>query len=168
MTKDSKFIQWGMINDGMGFIQVKTMWLYADLGLSQGLIDSLGFVDAYFESFNKMYEGDYIDKEVQGVAKVMDGVMHDLEDAQSIIIDMRFNGGGQDAVSLEILNRFVPQRLQIATQKIKYGNLHTATIPVFVDGSENAFTRPVYVLTSQQTGSAAEVFLSSIYGKLII
>jgi len=161
LTRDYKFqfplIQWGKMNDDVGYIQVKSMWLFADLDVPKKRIDEVGYVDAFVETFNQMYDGEYVKEEVKEVTKIMDMVMKDLSEMKSIIIDVRFNGGGQDAVSFEILSRFIPKgKLQIATQKLRYGNRFTPLLPLYIDGNTNAFTKPVYVLTSQQTGSAAE------------
>lgn len=38
------------------------------------------------------------------------------------------------------------------------GDGHTAAHPIYIEGSKNTFGKPVYVLTSPQTGSAAEAF----------
>ena len=47
MTKDSRFIKWGKLTDEIGYIQILTMWLFADLEIPQKLKDSIGLVDAY-------------------------------------------------------------------------------------------------------------------------
>lgn len=156
MTTDSWLIRWGRLKDEIGYIQLKAMWLHADLGISESLMDSLGFVDAYIATFQNLYEGNYIDKEVEAVRNTMDRVMSDLMDMESIVIDIRFNGGGQDAVSFEILRRFNPHRLQIARQKLRYQEGYSPTTVLHLDAHAQAYTRPVYVLTSQQTASAAE------------
>lgn len=161
LTRDYKLwfplIKWGKMNDDVGYIQVKAMWLFADLNVPKKRIDEVGYVDAFVETFHQMYDGDYVKEEVKEVSKIMDMVMNDLSEMKSIIIDVRFNGGGQDAVSFEILSRFIPKgKLQIATQKLRNGNRFTPLLPLYIDGNTNAFTRPVYVLTSKQTGSAAE------------
>ena len=158
MTEDSWLIQWGKLNDSIGYIQIKAMWLYADLEIPESLIDEIGYVDAYVKTFSKMYEGDYIEKEVQGVSEIMDKVMKDLSGMESIVIDARFNGGGQDAVSFEILSRFTSRKMQVATQKLKHGSKFSPTLPLYIEGTSSPYTKPIYVLTSQQTGSAAEAF----------
>ena len=158
LTKDSWLIQWGKLNDDIGYIQIKAMWLYADLDIPKSLIEELGYVDAYVETFYKMYEGDYIDKEVAGVSKIMDKVMVGLSEMESIVMDVRFNGGGQDAVSFEILRRFIPEKLQVATQQLRYGDQFSPVLPLYIQASEAPYTKPVYILTSPQTGSAAEAF----------
>ena len=158
MTKDSWLIQWGKMTDNIGYIQLKAMWLFADLDVSKELIEQIGYVDAYVNTFHQLYEGDYIEEEAKGVSKIMDTVMKDLSAMEAIVIDVRFNGGGQDAVSFEVLNRFISKKTLIGTQKLRHKDRHTSTLPLYIHGTNNAFTKPVYVLTSSQTGSAAESF----------
>jgi hypothetical protein len=157
-TEDSWLIRWGRLFGDVGYIQVKAMWMYADLDVPEALIAEVGFVDAYVETFHTLYEGAYIRKEVEGVRKIMDRVMKDLSQMDAIVIDVRFNGGGQDAVSFEILSRFISGNPQVAAQKLRYKGGFTPPLPLYIQGAENAFTGPVYVLTSPQTGSAAEAF----------
>lgn len=152
-------IQWGKLNDEIGYIQIETMWLFADLDIPEERIKAMGYVDAYVEAFHKIFDDVYVKKEVEAVSKIMNKVMSDLSDMNAMVIDLRFNGGGQDAVSFEILSRFITKnKLQVATQKLRYGNQETTVLPLFIEGSEKAYVKPVYVLTSQQTGSAAEAF----------
>ncbi|MEM8507910.1 MAG: S41 family peptidase [Bacteroidota bacterium] len=158
MTRNSWLLQWGELEDGIGYIQIKAMWLHADLDISEALIESEGYVDAYVQTLLKMYEGTRIDKEVAGIRKTMQRVMADLSDMDAIVLDVRFNGGGQDAVSFEILRWFNNEKRPIVHQKLKYGSGFSPTTILELDGMENAFTRPIYVLTSPQTGSAAEAF----------
>ncbi len=158
MTKDSKLIQWGKMNNEIGFIQIKAMWLYADLDIPETLIDEVGYVDAYVQTFHKMYEGDYVEKEVASVKKVMNKVMADLSVTKSIVIDVRFNGGGQDAVSYEILSRFVSKDRQVGSQKFRYGKQFSPVQAYLIEGTQDGYSNNVYVLTSPQTGSAAEYF----------
>lgn len=158
LTEDSWLINWGKLTKDIGYVQVKAMWLFADLDIPERLEEEVGFVDAYVETFHKMYEGDYIKKEIEGIRTTMDKVVNDLSMMKSIVIDVRFNGGGQDAVSFEILSRFTSHKKQVATQKLRYGNQYTALLPLYINGSKDAFTKPLYILTSQQTGSAAEAF----------
>ena len=158
MTKDAWQIQWGKMEDNTGFLQVKLMWLYAKLDIPKELIEELGYIDAYVKTFHQMNEGAYIDMEVQAARKIMERAMADLKGTDRIIVDIRFNGGGQDAVSLEILKYFNDERRVIAKEKLKYGATFSPTQSIYLEASEEPFLKPVYVLTSSQTGSAAEVF----------
>lgn len=158
-TADSRLIQWGRLNDSIGYMQVKAMWLFAELEIPQADIDELGYVDAYIQASDKLYEGAYIEKEVAGVSAILDRALRDLADSEALVIDVRFNGGGQDAVSFEILSRFLPDSLQVATQKLKYGdNRFTEPQRLWVRGVGKPYTKPLFILTSRQTGSAAEAF----------
>lgn len=94
MTDDSPLIKWGILDDGIGYIQVKAMWLYAPLEIPEALTTELGYVGAYVKTFNKMYRSEYIKMEVESLRKIMDRVMKDLNETDAIVIDVRFNGGG--------------------------------------------------------------------------
>ncbi len=157
MTKDSGLVSWGRTRDNIGYIQLKAMWLFADLQLSKEEIEEKGYVDAYVDTFAKMNEGEYIKKERAGVAKVMDQIILDLWDTDVIILDIRFNGGGQDAVALEVMKRFNNKKRLIATKKTRTGKGYTQPIPIYLEASSRPYLKPVYLLTSQQTGSAAEM-----------
>ena len=158
LTKDSWLIKWGKMENNIGFVQIKAMWLYADLNLSDSLIKVNGLVDTYVDAFHQLYEGNYIKKEVMGVRNIMDQMMADLNDTDAMILDVRFNGGGQDAVSLEILRRFNDQKQEVATQKLRYGNQFSPINKIYLKAAEHPYLNPVFVLTSPQTGSAAESF----------
>lgn len=156
MTKDSWLVQWGKIKDDMGYIQLLAMNMFADL--TQLTVYDEGWHDEWAEAINELFEAAYLEKEVEGVRKIMDVVMKDLSATEAIIIDVRFNGGGHDVVSFEILSRFIQDKMQIANHKFSYENQHTPIDPIYINGSENPYLKPVYILTSPQTGSAAEVF----------
>ena len=156
MTRDSWLMQWGKLPNGMGYLQVKSMWLFADLDVPKARIEALGFVDAYIEARDQLYEADYVAREVAGAANILDRVLEDLANTSALVIDIRFNGGGQDAVSYAILSRFMPVKQQVAKHHFRYGSTHTTTLPVFIEPSANGYAKPVYVLTSPQSGSAAE------------
>lgn len=158
MTNDSWLIKWGTIKDNIGYVQIKSMWLYANLDLRQDVVDSIGFVEAFGIARAKMFGGNYVDKEVQGVDRIMNKVMNDLADSESIVLDVRFNGGGQDLVSLKILSYFNSEKIHVASSKFRYGDQFTSAQPQYLNSNKNAYTKPVYVLTSPQSGSAAEMF----------
>ena len=158
MTEDSWLIKWGKLTDSIGFIEVKAMWLYADLEIPKELIENEGYVNAYVQTFHEMDEGSYIEKEVAGVRKIMDRVMTDLKATKAIVLDLRFNGGGQDAVNFEILKRFNSTKRQVVATQLKHKNSFSPLLRIQLDGAKTPFDKPIFVLTSQQTGSAAEAF----------
>ena len=48
--------------------------------------------------------------------------------------------------------------MHVANHKYSYGGRHTPIDPINIKGAANPYLKPVYILTSPQTGSAAEVF----------
>ena len=139
------------------------MFLYADLNLNDSLVKENGFVNTYMDAFNKLSYEQQISKEVAGINNIMDTIMEDLKETKYIIIDVRFNGGGQDVVALEILKRFNANRKQIASKKARHYDGFTKKTPIYLDSTKNPYTKPVYLLTSQQSASATDMIsLSSM------
>ncbi|KZN64642.1 S41 family peptidase [Pseudoalteromonas luteoviolacea] len=90
--------------------------------------------------------------------EMMTRVIADLKDTEAMIIDVRHNTGGDDAISLAIASYFADRDvLAFNKQAI---NQAGRGIPMRQKLTANpfAYTQPVYLLTSQLTVSAAEVF----------
>ena len=161
LTKDSWLINWGKMENNIGYIQIKAMFLYADLSLSDSLVKENGFVSTYMDAFNNLSYEQQNTEEVAGIRKVMDTIIEDLKETKYIIIDVRFNGGGQDVVGLEVLSRFSADRKQIASKKARYKNSFTKKTPIYLEPSTKPYIKPVYLLTSQQSASATDMMALS-------
>lgn len=157
LTKNSWLINWGKMENNVGYIQIKTMFLYADLSLNDSLVKEKGFVSTYMDAFNNLKYEQQIEQEVRGIRNLMDTIVEDLKETKSIIIDVRFNGGGQDVVALEILSRFNTNRKQIASKKARHKDGFTKKTPIYLEPAVNPYTKPVYLLTSQQSASATDM-----------
>ena len=59
------------------------------------------------------------ENEIKGVEFVMSKILEDLNSTTSIIIDLRFNGGGYDTVSLKLLSYFIDEKKHILSIKAK-------------------------------------------------
>lgn len=163
LTKDTWLMKWGKMENNVGYIQIKSMFLYADLSLNDSLVKENGFVSTYMDAFDSLNYEQQISKEVAGISKLMDTIMQQLNETRHIIIDVRFNGGGQDVVALEILRRFNDDRKQVAVKKARHNNDFTKKTPIYLEPAKNPYTKPVYLLTSQQSASATDMMaLSSI------
>lgn len=160
-TKDTKLIRWGKMENNVGYIQIKTMFLYADLNLNDSIVKVNGFIPAYLDAFDRLNHEQQIAKEVAGISKLMDVIMQELEETKHIIIDVRFNGGGQDVVALEILRRFNTDRKQIAFKKARHKKGYTIKTPIYLAASKNPYIKPVYLLTSRQSASATDMMALS-------
>lgn len=82
-----------------------------------------------------------------------------LADKKAAIVDVRFNGGGYDAVSLAIAGRFADNKRLAFTKQAMDKDGMAPVQQVFVEPKgAKQFTKPVYLLVSNKTGSAAEIF----------
>lgn len=160
-TKDTWLMKWGKMENNVGYIQIKAMFLYADLNLNDSLVKENGFVSTYMDAFDNLDYEKQIAEEVAGISKLMDTIMQDLKETSHIIIDVRFNGGGQDVVALEILRRFNSDRKQIAIKKARHNNGYTIKTPIYLEPAKQPYTKPVYLLTSQQSASATDMMALS-------
>lgn len=105
--------------------------------------------------------------------------LDDIRKAKRLIIDLRFNGGGDSLIAAEILSHFSETELKGAIWKtrkhiaaFKAWGKYDANYKVYADDNawesgemeifpakENPIIVPTYVLTSRDTASAAEDFL---------
>lgn len=130
----NNLVVWGKIEPNIGYLNVLAMEGYA--GLEAPLADNLAVLE-----------------------KAMDQVMEDFRDVDAVIIDVRFNPGGDDAASLLISNRFADQKRLAFTKKAVHGDTFTETQEIYVyPQGEFQFTGPTVLLTSDATVSAAEIF----------
>lgn len=78
--------------------------------------------------------------------------------AKGIILDVRYNPGGSDDVSLAYASFFTDTALPVFTKTTRTETGYTAAYTATLTPNDTAFDGPVVVLTSPYTGSAAEIF----------
>ena len=97
--------------------------------------------------------------QLAALEKAVDRAMIDLSKVRAMIVDIRFNGGGWDNASLLIASRFADTRRAVLSKQARAGDAFATRHTVHVDPSgPRQFTRPVVLLTSPMTVSAAEIF----------
>jgi len=127
-------VVWGKIEPNIGYLNILEMSGYA--GRDAPLVDDLAALE-----------------------KAMDQVMEDFRHVDAVVVDVRFNPGGEDSASLLIANRFTDQARLAFTKKAVQGDRFTETQEIYVyPEGEFQFTRPTVLLTSDATISAAEIF----------
>ncbi len=82
-----------------------------------------------------------------------------MRDTVGIIIDVRRNTGGSSEMALDIVSRFIDTRTHVYSLQEKFGNTRTPLKKVYVKPQGNTqYIKPVVVLTSNTSFSAAETF----------
>ena len=109
------------------------------------------------EDFEEDDEG-----EIEAVDTAMERALRALKDAKAIIVDLSQNDGGYDLLARQIAGRFAAQRT-FAYAKRPGDNPDAPLQKLYVDPSQGTrFTGPVYVLTTDETVSAAEILTLSL------
>lgn len=159
-SRRNKMVQWGNLTENIGYMQLNQMMGLGDYHLADSL-SGRNYWLAFFEKAEELPTEEFTKKELEGIKNIMNEVMNDLSDKDAIIIDVRFNGGGKDEVGLEVLRHFNDKKQLVFTKKAKLGNGFTKPIEVELLKSENAYKKPVYILTSKESASATEIMILS-------
>lgn len=98
-----------------------------------------------------------VEDDLPALQAAMDEALTDLADTERLIIDLRFNGGGADLLSLEVASRFVDGPVEVFTKEA-YATADLTRQVVSIDRSALVtYDGPISVLVSPATASAAEV-----------
>ncbi len=81
-----------------------------------------------------------------------------LKHTEALIFDLRENGGGDAAAVALVLSYLVPPQTQFVSYRDRAGKEAQSWSAPYAPGGPWSTTRPVYVLTSGKTFSAAEEF----------
>ncbi len=109
----------------------------------------------------------YIDiRSMQGISKgklkaILSDAINTFENKKGIIVDVRFNGGGDDKFSYQIAGRFTPQTIigHFKKTRKKGTNEFTPLKTWYLKPTgDKQFLKPVVLLTSDYSASATDVF----------
>lgn len=128
---DDRYIRYGRLDDKTGYILIATM--------------------AGYESENEA---------VEKVAGAFGKALKALEDTERIVLDLRFNRGGFDAVGLAMAGYFTESEQLAYSKSVKTPKGYTDMLPVSIVPQTERYTdKPIVLLTSGATVSAAETFV---------
>ena len=127
-------IEWGSINNNVGYISIYSFSNFAPSGFSRiQQIDSLNYH--------------------------MEQIINALKDKKAIILDISFNFGGFDASVLTIASYFTDKlKLAYTSQVFKNGIFYDESNVYIKPADKIVYTKPVYILMSDISRSAAEGF----------
>jgi hypothetical protein len=149
-------LKWGMVNDEIAYIQTSNMISWAHYNIPDSL-SGKKFWKEWWKHLNKA--DNHHDDVAKGTRFMMDSIVSTISSAKVCIIDLRFNGGGFDDASVEILNHFVNNETDICTKKVRLGKGFTEKQKMNLSPSENTFKGNLFILTSHETASAAELLV---------
>ena len=137
---DLGILSWGWIAPGIGYLNVAAMG--ATLDSAKDL--------TYTEQQDR-------------VAHAMKRMLHDLGSARALVVDLRFNNGGEDAIGLCIANHFAARRqLALRKQAMDLAGAAEAQDIFLEPAVHKPFAAPILVLQSGNTASAAEVLVMAM------
>lgn len=115
------------------------------------------------QAFSPEFDTDEMDQatltaDLNALQNGLTQVLTSLQDTEGLIIDVRTNPGGYDAVSQLIVRNFLDTERSLYTKQARSESGRTAPVDISLTPVDNAWTKPVVVLTSRMTTSAAEVF----------
>ncbi|MGH1345793.1 MAG: S41 family peptidase [Nannocystales bacterium] len=93
----------------------------------------------------------------------LDAALEAFADADAMVVDLRYNEGGNDRYALDVASRFFDEERVVFQKSARDGGSLTEAVQVTLGPAEgDTFLGPVYVVTSNSTVSAAEVFTMSM------
>jgi carboxyl-terminal processing protease len=127
-------IEWGEVTPSIGYIGIHSLTRFTKDDIPRGQqIDSLSFH--------------------------MNEIMKAFQNKKAIIVDVGFNFGGYDAAGLTIAGYFTDVRRQAYTAyRFQGGKLYKGTSFSVLPAPRYNFTKPVFLLTTDISRSAAESF----------
>ena len=101
--------------------------------------------------------------EFSAMSKAFAQVANEVATANAIILDLRYNPGGSDTVSFGVAGHFTDTPVDAFTKTTRDGDTQTEPFTAtFQPYDDTPLSQPVIVLTSQMTGSAAEILTMSL------
>ncbi|HEY0379033.1 MAG TPA: S41 family peptidase [Pyrinomonadaceae bacterium] len=109
-------------------------------------------------------EFDIFTEEVAGaLVRALD---HELRGVRGLVVDLRYNGGGETEAMTEVASAFLPAGRSLGRFTDRLGHLqfepHTRAALLFAPDRVKTFRGPVIILTSERTSSAAEIFVAAL------
>ena len=124
-------IRYGMRSDGIGYIAIKEMEVQKPIGQSSH----------------------------EAASRAFQQVVMDLQDAEGIVVDVRYNPGGSDSVAVAIAEYFLQTPITAFSKRSWQHEGFSEPFQIKVHPAQGPnLAQPVVVLISEMTGSAAEIF----------
>lgn len=127
-------LEWGDINDKIGYLKIHSFTGFLDKGFTRK-------------------------QQIDSLNRYMQNIITAFQDKEAIILDVGFNLGGYDASGMTIAGYFTNRPVTAYTSQVFSNNAFYEEDKVVIYPADSVrFTKPVYVLTTDISRSAAESF----------
>jgi len=142
---------WATINGNTGYVSISAMTGFAKQPeISNDANGTMGSEGSPMTSA----------QDLAAAEQAIDQALNELGDVDKLIVDVRFNGGGDDAISLAFANRFTDSRQRVLTKTARSLNYETPPVQAWLEPTRGEpFLKPVVVIAGRDTASAAEIFV---------
>lgn len=116
-------------------------------GIVTGRFDDVGYI--LFSQCTKQQADEF------------DAALDELKDTKGLILDARFNGGGDELAARQVAGRFIEKPTVYSKNRIRQGGEWKGPFDRVVEPRKDAerYTKPVAVLIGPKVGSSAESFV---------
>ncbi|NVK54715.1 MAG: S41 family peptidase [Alteromonadaceae bacterium] len=139
----------------LGYLNPNTLSYAANNHIIWGKHENLGYI--FIDSFNDYVEGNDHSQSLALLNNTMQQIMADFELTDGIVIDLRFNGGGYAYLAKALSEYLISNPQTGYIKRVRYGDQYTSEQVISLTPKSSAYTRPVAVLISNTTASAAEL-----------
>jgi hypothetical protein len=133
----NRLVGWGRLNDAIGYMNIRAM---------AGQSGKTGEPAA----------------DLSAVDGVMQKVLADVGELPNLVVDLRNNGGGYDGVALRFAAYLMDRKRLAFTKSARHGSGFTGKQAIHVTPVSQTYRGNLFVLTSELTASAAEIFVLSL------
>lgn len=133
----NRLVEWGRLNDAIGYLSIRAM---------AGQSGKTGKPAA----------------DVDAIDGLMQTVLADVGALPNLVVDLRSNGGGYDGVALRFAAYLLDRKRLAFTKSARHGNGFTGKQSIHVVPAGETYRGNLFVLTSELTASAAEIFVLAL------
>lgn len=132
-------IQYGVTSDNIGYLSILSMSNHGDNFNADNIYDAMDMIDL-----------------------VMEDAMKKLADTKAVIVDVSLNDGGDDAIARKFATYFTDRKTFVYSKEAGDAQDRPRHDLYIEPNDDGRYLNPVYMLTSDVTASAAEIFVMSM------
>jgi carboxyl-terminal processing protease len=146
-------LSWCELVPGVGYLSVLRLFGFADTGAARRADDL---------PRSRLELAGFLRTDMMALESALDVIFAELRHCRSLVLDLRFNGGGFDRAGLVIARRLADRRRVAFAKRALTNKGFTLDQAMHVDSGHRPFSGPVVVLTSPLCVSAGEILVLAL------